>query len=140
MKWITSFVFVLSAQLAHAIDFDCVNQVSPETTEYTRVSSWPRVLVSISQHSCSPPDANGESMCSIGIKDEIATPFQVCFRQVDTDKDCKITETSSLIAVSCNADRTVMTFNLDQNGHGEIRCTEDQIQRKTWNVGLCTRK
>ena len=137
MKMLLSLIVALSASSAFAADFECTKQVSATRTEGARISSWPHLMVGTSFHECTT--SGGMGHCSAGSLEKIASPFSVCYKNVDAEQDCTINETASSVDVAC-ANGSTMSFAMGADSAGQITCSENGVVRKTWNVGTCTAK
>jgi hypothetical protein len=131
-------MFFYSA-LGFAADFQCSKQVSATRIEGASISSWPHLMVSTGYRECTSGGDVG--MCTQGPGENIASPYSVCFRNVQTDRDCVIKDTATAVMVDCNvASHIQLSFSLDSSSSGQISCSENGVVRKVWDVGHCTRK
>lgn len=136
MKSVLTLIFTLGTTSAMALDFHCTKKVSETRAEGALIYSWPDLFVSTSFSECIKTDAGNH--CSSGRLETIATSDQVCFREVDVNNDCTITETDSSFEVVCNNGST-LKFEVGIESLGQITCSEHGKVRKIWDVGVCTK-
>jgi hypothetical protein len=137
MKPIYALLFVLCSNSAFAFDMECSRRVSPERIEGGRISTWPHIWVETSFHECKK--SGDMEMCVGGMSDLIANDQSVCFRAVDVNQDCVVNEGDSSLDINC-ANNVSMGFSVDSNSMGKITCMENGRLRKTWDIGLCSKK
>lgn len=137
MKTILGLIFILGTTSAFALDFECTKEVSAARIESAKISSWPQLSVSTSYKECT--SSGNITQCDSGPLESIATPIEVCYRDIDEFNNCTITEMDSSLEVNCSNGST-LKFIIDAENLGQITCSEHGKVRKTWNVGACTKK
>ena len=137
MKIIFSLLIALCASSAFAVNFECTKQVSATNAETAFISSGPYLMVGISRAECTSSD--GLQKCSTGNSEVIASPYEVCFKNIDADQDCTINETTSSVDVAC-ANGSKMSFAMGADTAGQMTCSENGVVVKAWSFDTCTVK
>ncbi len=141
MKLLLAAILFILPSVAFAVDFECTNQVSKDRTEFARISTWPRLDVSIGYSECKN-GSDGSSACSGGME-SIADDYSVCYSLINVKADCfKVEGTTpddNEVVVSCN-NGVALNFDVDPSGKGTIFCSENGKLNKSWFVGSCVKK